>query len=76
MDDKRVSEMLPEIISSLPPVDFSSCNSELRNVAKIIAQVIDAKHSYTAGHSERVASYTFKLATALGLHEDEAEKYR
>jgi len=75
MDDKRVSEMLPEIISSLPPVDFSSCNSELRNVAKIIAQVIDAKHSYTAGHSERVASYTFKLATALGLHEDEAEKY-
>jgi len=75
IDDKRISEMIPQIINSLPPVDLSSCESDLRKIAKIFAQVIDAKHSYTAGHSERVASYTYKLAKALGLPEDVAKKY-
>jgi len=75
IDDGKVSEMIPEIINSLPPVDLSSCSRDLRNVAKIFAQVIDAKHSYTAGHSERVASYTYKLTKALGLSDDVAEKF-
>jgi HD-GYP domain-containing protein (c-di-GMP phosphodiesterase class II) len=55
MDDKRVSEMLPETIRDLPPVDLTSCDTDVRNAVKVFAQVIDAKHSYTAGHSERVA---------------------
>jgi len=75
MDDMKVSEMLPQIIRALPHVDLSSCNSDLRDVVKVFAQVIDAKHSYTAGHSERVASYTYQLAKALGLSEDVAEKF-
>lgn len=75
MNDAKVSEMVPQIISSLPAVDLSSCSNDSRNVVKIFAQVIDAKHSYTAGHSERVANYTYKLAKAMGLSEDEAESY-
>ncbi len=75
MDDKKISEILPQIVGDLPPVDLASCNSDLRNTVKIFAQVIDAKHSYTAGHSERVANYTYKISKALGLYEDEAEKF-
>ncbi|MCG1012906.1 HD domain-containing protein [Tepidanaerobacter sp. GT38] len=75
IDDTKVSEMVPQIISSLPPVDLSSCNNDLRKVVKIFAQVIDAKHSYTAGHSERVANYTYQLAKAMGLSEGEAERF-
>jgi len=75
IDDTKVSEMVPQIISSLPPVDLSSCNNDLRKVVKIFAQVIDAKHSYTAGHSERVANYTYQLAKSMGLSEGEAERF-
>jgi len=75
MDDNRLSEMVPQVVTALPPVDLSSCSNDLRKIVKIFAQVIDAKHSYTAGHSERVASYTYKLAKALGLSDDIAEKY-
>ena len=75
MDDKRVSEMLPETIRDLPPVDLKSCNTDVRNAVKVFAQVIDAKHSYTAGHSVRVARYTYKLSKAIGLSEELAEEY-
>ena len=75
MDEKRVSEMLPEIIRDLPPVDLTSCDTDIRNTVKVFAQVIDAKHNYTAGHSERVAHYTYKLARAMGLSEELAEDY-
>ena len=42
----------------------------------MFATVIDAKHSYTAGHSERVANYTYKLATALDLPEERADNIK
>ena len=75
MDEKRVSEMLPETIRDLPLIDLTSCNTDVRNAVRVFAQVIDAKHSYTAGHSERVARYTYKLAKAMGLSEKLAEEY-
>ncbi|MDD4568883.1 MAG: HD domain-containing protein [Tepidanaerobacteraceae bacterium] len=74
-DEKRVSEILPEIIRDLPPVDLTSCDIDVRNAVRVFAQVIDAKHSYTAGHSERVARYTYKLAKAMDLSEELAEEY-
>ena len=75
MNEKRVSEMLPETIRDLPLIDLTSCNTDVRNAVRVFAQVIDAKHSYTAGHSERVARYTYKLAKAMGLSEKLAEEY-
>lgn len=44
--------------------DFS-----IEQVLTIFAQIIDAKHQYTKGHSERVAQYSYELAKAMGLAE-------
>lgn len=41
---------------------------------KTIANTIDAKDTYTKGHSVRVAGYSLELARRLGLSEDEQEK--
>lgn len=55
--------------SALDPDEilFSRMNSAIDRVIKVFAQVIDAKHSYTAGHSERVTLYAVLLAEEMGL---------
>ncbi len=75
INENKVSVLLPKIINELPDLDLSSCDNDVRSAVRVFAQVIDAKHSYTAGHSERVANYTYTLARALDIPEDEAEKY-
>ena len=43
--------------------------------AEALAGAIDAKDSYTNGHSTRVANYTAMLATELGYDRETVEKY-
>lgn len=51
-----------------PPEDPLPVDEDyLDRIAEAFGQVIDAKSPYTAGHSFRVADYSEKLATALGL---------
>ena len=54
---------------------------KLSNMEKIYAEIIytlanaiDAKDSYTSGHSKRVAKYTQKLSQKLGKSEEEQKK--
>ncbi|MDI3480961.1 MAG: hypothetical protein PWQ97_616 [Tepidanaerobacteraceae bacterium] len=76
MDEKKISEQFMNIIKALPPIDLSYCRSEADEIIRVFAKVIDAKHSYTAGHSERVAEYTYKLAKAMGMKEEEAQRLK
>lgn len=41
-----------------------------------MAQALDARDPYTAGHSLRVAEYSYKLAQAMGLSEQDAGTIR
>jgi putative nucleotidyltransferase with HDIG domain len=41
-----------------------------------MAQALDARDPYTAGHSLRVAEYSYQLAKAMGLAERDAETIR
>jgi putative nucleotidyltransferase with HDIG domain len=41
-----------------------------------MAQALDARDPYTAGHSLRVAAYSYTLAQAMGLSDEEAETIR
>ena len=41
-----------------------------------MAQALDARDPYTAGHSLRVAEYSYTLAKAMGLSDEEAETIR
>lgn len=60
-------------MQELPPVEFSP-DQTLKAAIALFAQIIDAKHGYTGGHSQRVAVYAVKLAQCLGLEEAEREK--
>lgn len=76
MDEKRISDMVSNQIKDLSPMNMDSCKASMNDIIKVFAEVIDAKHSYTAGHSERVALYTYTLAKALGLPEGVAQNYK
>ncbi len=41
---------------------------------KALAEAVDAKDSYTRGHSERVGVYSTKMARELGLPKDQIER--
>ncbi len=41
-----------------------------------MAQALDARDPYTAGHSLRVAEYSYALAVAMGFSDEEAETIR
>ncbi|MGN0729528.1 HD-GYP domain-containing protein [Treponema sp.] len=43
----------------------------IEQVIKVFTRFIDAKDFYTAGHSERVGRYSFKIAKEMGKSEDE-----
>ena len=45
-------------------------------VLKGMTTAVDAKDPYTCGHSERVGLLASRLALAVGLSPDEAERYR
>jgi putative nucleotidyltransferase with HDIG domain len=47
-----------------------------RATLEAFARAIDARDPYTAGHSERVATYTLVLARAAGISETELEVVR
>lgn len=76
MDEKKISDIVPKTLQNLPFMDMTSCRTETDEIIKVFAEVIDAKHSYTAGHSERVAEYTYILAKALDLPEGQAERLK
>lgn len=69
VDEKNIPNIVTDIIKTLPLIDMSYCDPDPRSAVRVFARVIDAKHNYTAGHSERVAMYTAKIAKALGLDE-------
>ncbi|PRR72898.1 HD-GYP domain-containing protein [Neomoorella humiferrea] len=56
-------------ILNLPPVNFN-INEPMMITINLFAQIIDAKHTYTAGHSRRVASYAMKLGRCLGMDDE------
>ncbi len=49
-------------------------HEQFEQTAEALANAIDAKDSYTNGHSRRVAEYSEKIAIAAGLSDEECEK--
>ena len=49
---------------------------EVQAAIRVFAQIIDTKHQYTAGHSERVAMYAYYLGKACGLDEQKLQNLR
>jgi len=76
LDESTLSRLFREIEQVVPAIALPPLSDALGTTLRIFAQVIDAKHGYTAGHSERVSRYCVQLAKAMGLPHDEITKIR
>ncbi|MGB9814063.1 MAG: HD-GYP domain-containing protein [Thermovenabulum sp.] len=70
-EEKDISPLFMEALQSLPSLDTDECGGDAGDVIRVFGKVIDAKHKYTAGHSERVAFYSEKIARGFGLSHKE-----
>ncbi|MCD4784380.1 MAG: GAF domain-containing protein [Candidatus Eremiobacteraeota bacterium] len=61
-------------------IENAELHKSLRNLfinsIKALANAIEARDPYTAGHSERVTEYSVKIARRMSLPDDEIEKIR
>lgn len=71
----RLSEALNGAARSIARSQMDLDRAYLQFV-ETMAQALDARDPYTAGHSLRVAAYSHALAQAMGLPEEDAETIR
>lgn len=75
-DEEALAELIRQMQDRLRPLVLQDISDTLEGVLLLFAKVIDAKHSYTAGHSERIALYSSQIARALGLPDDQVREIR
>ncbi|MCL4558632.1 MAG: HD domain-containing protein [Deltaproteobacteria bacterium] len=67
-DESRLPYKLKEIMHDLPAIDGTvSEDVSIDVILRVFGIVIDARHHYTAGHSERVREYSMILSKRLGI---------
>jgi putative two-component system response regulator len=69
-------ELLPRVKSLVLLKHFADEHEHAERVILMLAKTIDARDSYTAGHSGRVAQYACDVARKLGLRPAEIEDVR
>lgn len=69
-------ELLPRVKSLVLLKHFADEHEHAERVILMLAKTIDARDSYTAGHSGRVAQYACDVAGKLGLKSAEIEDIR
>lgn len=67
---------IPLMVSKYSMDKYVEMRSAYREMATALSNAIDARDSYTRGHSERVADYVALLAKELRMDEDEIEVLR
>lgn len=55
---------------------YQNLQESFLSTVRSLAQAVDAKDSYTAGHSSRVTLYSVLIAEEMGLSEDEIKNIR
>ncbi|NLC76546.1 MAG: HD domain-containing protein, partial [Clostridia bacterium] len=72
-DYNSLTPLMTETLEKLPPVDCVH-PQPFKATVRVFARIIDAKHKYTSGHSQRVAYYGVKLAREIGFTEEQLEE--
>ncbi len=75
-EEEALAELIRQMQDRLRPLVLQDISDTLEGVLLLLAKVIDAKHSYTAGHSERIALYSSQIARALRLPDDQVREIR
>ena len=53
---------------------YCNCAIDYHEIIECIASALDAKDSYTAGHSQRVSDMSMKVCELIGLKQEDTEK--
>jgi diguanylate cyclase (GGDEF)-like protein len=74
----RATVYSPEADQPLPPQESPAAARQrgLMSTLQALAEAVDSKTRYTAGHSERVATYATALARSFGFEEDRLDAIR
>jgi HD-GYP domain-containing protein (c-di-GMP phosphodiesterase class II) len=70
---QRIQEIREDFRDDPKNSEEKRTKRDIQAIIRTFAQIIDAKHEYTAGHSERVAMYAYYLGEACGLKKWELE---
>ena len=75
LHNESLGPLMAQAMKELPEVNCTHPNPIQASV-HIFAKIIDAKHAYTAGHSQRVARYSVALGQELGLIEEKLSSWK
>lgn len=72
-DYNSLPKLMEGTLAGLSPI---TCvlTQPFKAIVRVFAKIIDAKHQYTGGHSERVATYGVRLAQAVGYTGEDLEE--
>jgi HD-GYP domain-containing protein (c-di-GMP phosphodiesterase class II) len=73
VDEKELSELTEKSFAQIPVEEDEDIIAN-RNLLHFFGRVLDAKHSYTEGHSQRVSYFSVIIALALGLPDEKVRK--
>ena len=75
-DETKLLPLIHKLESKLTLPAFRAHSDVTGTVLTVFANVVDAKHGFTSGHSERVETHSLELAKTMNLPHDEITKVR
>jgi len=75
-DEWSISLLLRRVLRRLPRTVVPAGVDAMGTAATIFGRVIDSKHAYTQGHSERVARYSMLVANEMGIDHADVTRLR
>ena len=76
LDGRKLLSLIHKLESELDLPSFQPYMDVTGAVVSVMARVVDSKHGYMSGHSERVANYSLELARAMDLPHSEIANVR
>ncbi|HHY97544.1 MAG TPA: HD domain-containing protein [Firmicutes bacterium] len=73
VNPEGLQDLVNQMRHQMPSIEPTCRRGPLKTILTIFAKIIDAKHQYTAGHSERVARYSLIIGMQMGLKERELQ---
>lgn len=68
---KNVPAIFKDIHDDIGSIHIASKIDAIGKTLEVVAQIIDMKHPFTAGHSLRVSRYAMAIALAMGMAHDD-----
>lgn len=76
LEDNKIPLHFSNVLNAVPEFEAPITSNFVEIVLRLFGRIVDTKHPYTSGHTERVAKYSEAIARKMGLKEKEIEKIR